>query len=185
MAAREDAARFFERWHEFYLLAGTAAVTLVGLLFVSLSFNLDTLIHESKAHVLAYARSTLLTFTYLLIVCLGFLVPHQTPAMLGVLIVVASGVVLTIQLVSLRPRTGLVPTPFDRRMRRRARLYIGCYLVAILNSVLMVVGRAPELTYNMIGVVCALLGNAMGVSWDLLVEVGKLKAQAREAALER
>lgn len=26
-------------WHEFYLMAGTAAVTLVGLLFVSLSFN--------------------------------------------------------------------------------------------------------------------------------------------------
>ena len=33
---REQAAHFFEGWHEFYLLAGTAAVTLVGLLFVAL-----------------------------------------------------------------------------------------------------------------------------------------------------
>ena len=154
----------------------------MGLLFVSLSFNLDTLIHESKAHVLAHARSTLLTFSYLLVVCLGFLVPNQTPAMLGVLIAVASGVVLTIHFVGLRSHRGAAPTPFDRRMRRRARLYIGCYIVAIVNGVLMVASRTPELMYNMIGVVCALLGNAMGVSWDLLVEVGKLKAQARETA---
>jgi len=41
-----------EHWHEFYLLAGTAAVTLVGLLFVALSFHLDTLLHESKTHLL-------------------------------------------------------------------------------------------------------------------------------------
>ena len=44
-AAQE--AELIERWHEFYLLAGTAAVTLVGLLFVSLSFHLEALLHET------------------------------------------------------------------------------------------------------------------------------------------
>ena len=32
---------FVEHWHEFYLMTGTAAVTLAGLLFVAISLHVD------------------------------------------------------------------------------------------------------------------------------------------------
>jgi hypothetical protein len=44
----ETARHALEAWHDFYLLSGTASATLAGLLFVSLSFNLDHLLHESR-----------------------------------------------------------------------------------------------------------------------------------------
>src|SRR5262249_34662541 len=57
---------WFDRWHEFYLMAGTAAVTLAGLLFVALSLHLDRLVDESHEHLLALARVTLVSFTMVL-----------------------------------------------------------------------------------------------------------------------
>ena len=174
---RVHASEFFAMWHEFYLLAGTAAVTLVGLLFVSLSFNLDVLIHESKAHLLAHARSTLLNFTYVLVISLGFLIPLQSARMLSILITLTSAVVGTIHVRRGRSPKGMTPSAFERGMRRRVRIYTICYAVAFLNGIAMFVTERPELSFNMIAIVCALLGNAMGIAWDLLVEVGKLKAE--------
>ena len=183
---REEAALFFEGWHEFYLLAGTAAVTLVGLLFVALSMHLDVLIHESKAHVLAHARSTLMTFSYLLVVSLGVLIPHQSALQLGVLLTVASTIVGSVSLRSMLRQRGMAPTDFGRIMRRRTRIQLVGYLIALLTGVAMIVTGAPQMLFSLIGVICMMLGNAMGVSWDLIVEVGKLKAElAREAGTAR
>jgi len=180
-AAQPELAEFFDRWHEFYLLAGTAAVTLVGLLFVALSFNLDVLLHETKAHVLAHARATLLSFTYVLIVSLGFLVPFQNLRVISVLIIVSSIVVGGSQLRQPRRPRGMEPLPFERKMMRRGIVFLIGYVLALAIGIAMMLLGAPELTYNLIGIICMLLGNALGSSWDLLVEVGKLKAaQAAE-----
>ena len=178
-----ELAEFFAGWHEFYLLAGTAAVTLVGLLFVSLSFNLDVLLHESKAHLLAHARSTLMVFTYVLVVSLGFLVPFQGLRVLAAMVGTASAVFGMLHVISSRTPAGLRLDEFERSMRRRGRIYTVCYAFAFLTAVAIGVLHVPELAFNMISVICALLGNAMGISWSLLVEVGKLKARmAGEAA---
>src|SRR6187399_736541 len=79
-----------EGWHEFYLLAGTAAVTLVGLLFVALSFHLDALLHEQRAHLLHAARLAFMNFLFVLMLSLFFLIPLNTPQLLGVSIFVLS-----------------------------------------------------------------------------------------------
>jgi TRAP-type C4-dicarboxylate transport system permease large subunit len=178
---REQAARFFDGWHEFYLLAGTAAVTLVGLLFVALSFNLDILVHESKAHVLAHARSTLITFSYILVVSLGMLIPNQTALQAGMFLTVSSAIVGMIHIRSLFQRRHRSALPFDRSMRRRSIIFIVAYALALFAGVGMIVTRVPEMLFSLITVICMMLGNAMGVAWDLLVEVGKLKAEGERA----
>ena len=185
LAERAHAAEVFAGWHEFYLLAGTAAVTLVGLLFVSLSFNLDVLLHESRIHLLAHARSTLLNFTYILVISLGFLIPNQSVPMLATLIGTASAVVGTIHVITSRAPRGRTITTFERSMRRRGRIYTVCYAITLLTAIAMIGTRTPELVYNMIGVICALLGNAMGMAWDLLVEVGKLKREMAKETVEQ
>lgn len=182
MAERIRGGEYFASWHEFYLLAGTAAVTLVGLLFVSLSFHLDVLIHDKRAHLLAHARSTLLSFIYVMIVSLMFLIPQQNARLLGISLTVASGIVLGILVTQLVRARGSASSQHETFLRRRTRLLMVGYTLAFLNSVAMVVLRVPELAFNFIGVICMLLGNAAGTAWDLLVELGKLKAEQRGAS---
>ena len=57
-----------ERWHDFYIVAGTAAATLVGLLFVGLSLHLRAVL--SRAEVRSLARVTLANFGCILFVSL-------------------------------------------------------------------------------------------------------------------
>jgi len=168
---------YFDAWHEFYLLAGTAAVTLVGLLFVALSFHLDVLIHDTRAHLLSHARSTLVSFIYVTVVSLMFLIPHQNARLLGISLTVASSIVLTMIVVQVVRGRGKSASKHERFLRRRSRLLMVAYAVALLNGIAMVVMRVPELAFNLIGVICLLLGNAAGTAWDLLVELGKLKAE--------
>ena len=66
---------FIASWHEFYLMAGTAAVTLAGLLFVAISIHVDTLVHESREHLLALARLILFSYVGVMLLSLMMLVP--------------------------------------------------------------------------------------------------------------
>ena len=56
------------RWHDFYIVAGTAAATLVGLLFVGLSLHLRVVL--SRVEVRSLARVPLANFGFLLFVSL-------------------------------------------------------------------------------------------------------------------
>ena len=171
-----------EGWHEFYLMAGTAAVTLVGLLFVSMSFNLEILLDESRAHLLSHARESMINFIYVLILSLMFLAPHQGPRVLGWSIAALSMVMIGIALYSIVRSRRLDGTDVHEKFlgRRRRTTLIG-HLAAIFVGVSMAVRLDPYQAYWMIGIVAMQLGNAAGSAWDLLVEVGKLKRKLEAA----
>jgi hypothetical protein len=67
-----------QRWHDFYVVAGTAAATLVGLLFVGLSLHLRAVL--SRSEVRSLARVTLANFGLLLIVSLFMVIPEGQSA---------------------------------------------------------------------------------------------------------
>src|SRR5262245_10731397 len=94
--ASPEFAAALERWHDVFLLTGTAAVTLIGLLFVSLSFNLDVILHETRAHLLALARQAFLGFIYVMVVSLFCLEPLERPKIIGVTLISLSGVFILI-----------------------------------------------------------------------------------------
>ncbi len=71
-----------EGWHDFYLMIGTAAATLIGLLFVSLSLNVDVITREANADLRVLATQTFTSFIVLMFAVL-FLIPHQVPEGLG------------------------------------------------------------------------------------------------------
>jgi hypothetical protein len=175
-------AGVIEAWHEFYLLSGTAAVTLVGLLFVSLSFHLESLLHESRAALLAHARETLLSFMYVLILSLEFLVPEVPTRPLGLAIAGLSGLMLLrVALSTARERRLADPAGHLGFLERRRRTLVLAYAAGVVIGVVMLARRDPDMAYWMIAVVCALLGNAASSAWDLLVQVGRVK-QAQERA---
>jgi hypothetical protein len=172
-----------EAWHDFFLLAGTAAVTLVGLLFVALSFNLDALLHDSRQHLLRLARGTLLSFVIVLVLSLAMLAPSVGLRPHGVQMIMLAIVAI---IVSSRHVVGRSGEPGllhgDMRMRRwiplLAFLMIGGTGVAVLRGY-------PEFMLLLVGAVGMLLGNATGVSWDLLVRVGKAKREMELEALRQ
>src|SRR5437899_11480758 len=65
-----------QRWHDFYIVAGTAAATLVGLLFVGLSLHLRAVL--SRSEVRSLARVTLANFGLVLFVSLFMVIPQGT-----------------------------------------------------------------------------------------------------------
>ena len=76
-------------WHDFYILAGTASATLVGLLFVGLSLHLRIVV--ASLEVRGLARVTLANFGAVLFVALFMVIPEGQSVLASQLI--GSGVV--------------------------------------------------------------------------------------------
>jgi hypothetical protein len=74
-----------ERWNNFYMLAGSAAFTLLGLIFVAVSINIDLIAKPQKSEDLkAFAGQILANFLAIMIITLLFMIPRQTPIGLGI-----------------------------------------------------------------------------------------------------
>jgi len=169
---------WLDRWHEFYLMAGTAAVTLAGLLFVALSLHLDRLVEESHEHLLALARVTLLSFTMVLFASMSMLVPptgpHQTAIMLGAMSI--AGLSFTFRLT--RAARHHDEAGFSRGLvRKRLTFPVIGYVLMLLTAVGIWL-QVPEMLYMMVGSMCMILGNAAGTSWELIVQIARQRRAA-------
>ena len=167
-----------EQWHDFYLMAGTAAVTLAGLLFVALSLHLDLLVEAGHEHLLGLSRATLTTFVSVLIASLLMLVPGTSMRMTGLMLVIVAlaGLVTTVYFSRhmSKHHGGALSA---QQMRRRTLMPMIAYLMILSGGAGVAMG-APEMLFNMIGGVCMILGNAAGTSWELLVRVAQHKRAA-------
>jgi len=172
-----DSIPGLDHWHDFFLMTGTAAVTLVGLLFVALSFNLDVVLHESKTHLLGLARQTFLGFLYVLFISLLFLIPGVPPRMLGAQILVFA-VFITIH--ALRGGINVIRR---RDFTRLGRFMLFRNISSVVSGIFMVTAARALLkrdTRDLAFLVSGLLmifGVSSGSAWTMLVEVGKMKAE--------
>src|SRR5438034_9415868 len=69
-----------ETWHEFFLLIGTAGVTLTGLLFVVVSLGPRVVANQQATGVRAFMSPNAVFFTTTLVVAAALLIP-DVPAM--------------------------------------------------------------------------------------------------------
>lgn len=173
-------AAALERWHDFFLLTGTAAVTLVGLLFVALSLHLDALIHERRVELLGLARLTLGSFTVVMVLSITLLAPGLSPWFAGFSVMVFGALwsVFTLRYIAgvIRKRD----LPGRGQVLRRSILPLIGFLTILDTGWLLRQGRALAL-YYLIGIICMLLSNAAVTSWELIVRVGRLKRDEAEA----
>ena len=178
---------FLAGWHEFFLMTGTAAVTLAGLLFVAISMHLETLIHDSRAHLLGLARAILLSFVMVLTLSLMMLVPAQgmRPVATEMVLMGAVSLVVTLRLMRVQGVVHHPEFPQALFIRRLAPTLIGYALIA-LTGLLMLKSRTPEYFIVVIAALCMLLGNAAGASWDLMVRTAKIRRrEASEGATKK
>src|SRR5256886_6553605 len=108
-------------WHDFYILAGTAAATLVGLPFVGLSLHLRVVIASSEVRSLA--RVTLANFGAMLFVALFMVIPQDQST--AAVELIASGLAsLVITTPSLVGALQSQDRTMQMRPRDRARLLL-------------------------------------------------------------
>lgn len=70
-------------WHEFYALLGTAAATLVALLFVAVSIGASVLTPERAGATRTFMSPMVFHYTAVFFLSLITLIPTQTPQSLG------------------------------------------------------------------------------------------------------
>jgi hypothetical protein len=84
-------------WHDFHVLVGTAAATLVGLMFVTGSIGANLFTEKNAAAMRAFISPTVVHFSAVLFICILATIPSHTAKTLGVLILAigAAGLVYT------------------------------------------------------------------------------------------
>lgn len=177
----ESFPEFMASWHDCFLLAGTAAVTLAGLLFVALSLHLEQLVEDSHAHLLALSRAMLTAFILVLCASLVLLTPALTRRVTGgtLMLIGVMGAGLTLKLMSgVRHHDD---GGFSKaNLRRRKVLSMMGYAFTVLSGLGIMMGVA-QLMYWTIAGFTMLLGNATGTSFELLVHIARHKKRARDA----
>lgn len=173
--------RYMESWHDCCLLAGTAAVTLAGLLFVALALHLEQLVEESHEHLLALSRAMLASFIVVLTASLMLLTPAISCRLTGMTLAIvgAAGTILTLKLmagVRHHDEAGFS----KHNMRRRKLVPMIGYGFLIISGIGIGFG-IQELMNWTVAAFTMLLGNAAGTSFELLVHVARHKKQSKDA----
>lgn len=70
-------------WQNFYLLTGTAAATLIGLMFVAVTFGASLVTEESAAYARSFIDPTFGHFVHILMLACLMLVPGLRPWLLS------------------------------------------------------------------------------------------------------
>jgi hypothetical protein len=84
-------ADLIEDWHDFDLMVGTAAATLVGLMFVAASIGASIYTEKNRPGMQAFISPTVVHFTSVLVLALFALVPtHEWLTLAGLLALVGA-----------------------------------------------------------------------------------------------
>lgn len=77
-----------DMWRDFYIFTGTAAATLMGLMFVVVSLGRGILGRdEGGSAIRAFFTPVVAFFTTMIVVSMFMLIPRSTPGVLGVLLI--------------------------------------------------------------------------------------------------
>ena len=160
-------------WHDFYIMAGTASATLVGLLFVGLSLHLRIVITASEVRSLA--RVTLANFGAVLFAALFMVIPQGSTAagsqLVGVGLV--SLVIAGPSLVgAVRSREWSFQMSVMQRLRVALRFGLSSlsYLAIIAAGILLLSSVSAAFSVLLIATVLLLVVSLRN-TWDLLVTV--------------
>jgi len=173
-------------WQSFYMLAGTASATLIGLLFVAISLHIDLIGESGASTILSLARRTFTRFILVVIVALLFLVPRQDPAGLG-LPLIAFGIVDVLRTFRVGRAVWSTRERFSglegavTRIGLPVALPLASGIGLTLVAATLLAGTTQYL-YWMVPIVGVMLTNAATNAWDLMLGLAKYKANRGGAA---
>ena len=166
-------------WHDFYLTAGAASATLIGLLFVGLSINLDAFTSESGADLRLLAEQAFANFIFVLLIALFTLVPNQDAISLTIelgIIGIAGALRMVRRIRAFRRRRD---DPFGGWVYVIRRLgFPGVASIGLVAVGVLVLIDAISAFFWLLGIVLLYLMSAADTTWDLLIEVGRQRRRS-------
>jgi hypothetical protein len=162
-----DFAQLLDGWHDFYLLVGTASATLVGLLFLALTLNVEILRRDEFGTTRLHARRAFSCFINLLVVSGVLLIPDQSHTGAGVPLAMIGGISLLSTVRRLVPIHGAAQSEGIGEMFRHSGLILIGILALMVLGICIWAGWDEALNW-MPGVVLTLLGAASQGAWELL-----------------
>jgi hypothetical protein len=159
-----------QRWHDFYVLLGTAAATLVGLSFVAATIGTGVLTGSHEAGLKAFITPTVVHFTAILGASLLVLVPFPSIADLGA-VLLAEGVVGIVYSISVLLH--IRHSEFNESVIFSDRVWyalvpIAAYVVLAAAALTLIMGRGVSLAL-LAGGLGLLLGAGIRNAWDMAV----------------
>ncbi|MCC6314653.1 MAG: hypothetical protein IT337_11655 [Thermomicrobiales bacterium] len=174
-------SKALEPWRDFYMLAGTAAATLMGLLFVAISLLPGVMADRGAAGLRAWVAQTMSNLVMLLVLALLCLMPELSGETFAVVLLVAAA-------------QGIARGVWRLRYIVRENRDLGHWRLIFLRGVLPLVtyavlvyvaydssDGAPDSLGLLVVAVFFLVTGAAGAAWQLLEEMGVRAANAREA----
>jgi hypothetical protein len=171
-------AQAIEGWHDFYMMVGTAAATLVGLLFVSLSLNVDVITRQENAHLRVLAAQTFTGFLNVVMLAVLFLIPSQTPQGLGLPLLGISAYGLYETVARFLKTRRARPRAWGRGgITLRFVFPALCFVALMVIAVSVLLGQTSGL-YWLVSVMILLIVAASRNAWDLLLRLREPPTEA-------
>ena len=159
-----------KEWETFYLMVGTAAATLIGLLFVAVSIHIENFHRNTSTDLHYFAALTFNCFFYVLLMAILFLVPRLSPLKLGIPLLLLSGLGIANMLIQKTRVKKIQAKRQNRQIANRFNVPIAC-LVGLLIVSLGTMFQITLSLYGMILVIILLLASASQNAWTLLVRI--------------
>jgi hypothetical protein len=164
-------------WQQFYEMIGGAAATLLGLLFVSMSLNAETILGPGHEHSRRLAEQAFQNYLAVLVIALIAVFPGMAPDAVGYSLLWMSGIWGAWAIIRALPAISMR----SRVWRNPVRRYL-----ATLAGFAMLVWTGWDMihtnTYRGEAVAIGamlLLVSATLVSWDLLIRIAEEKFRGR------
>jgi hypothetical protein len=159
-------------WHDFFVLLGTAAGTLVGLLFVAASVSSGVFTLERRAPLRMFLTATVVHFGSVLAVSLIMLLPLTSWLMLGVVVLICGLVGLGYSGLAVRDSVhdGLITTIDWEDRTWYGILPFLAYLIELIAGIVLACGAAAGCGVLAVSAGLLLLAGIHN-AWDITVWV--------------
>lgn len=165
----QEFTKLIAGWETLYLLTGTAATTLMGLLFVAISIHTDWFKDRGRLDLRNFGALTFNSFFYVLLISILFLVPGFGWGETGGVLLILGLADLTNSFLQLRHARLAQRRAPEERITLRFSFPILC-LAALVFAAIGVLLHVPESLYVVLVIVICLLGSAAVNAWTLLVQ---------------
>lgn len=168
-----------QNWTTFYEMIGGAAATLLGLLFVSVSVNLEKILGDAHAHSRLLAEQAFQNYFAVLTISLIAFMPGISQMNFGYVVIgMTTAWAIWVVLRVLKSVSAAVEGPSRVRMFRRYLLSLAGFAILIYGGWTLSFGKSDDRSIVAAGLLLLLI-SATIVSWELLVAMAAEKFGVR------
>ncbi|HEX4293153.1 MAG TPA: hypothetical protein VHZ29_03390 [Rhizomicrobium sp.] len=162
-----------QAWNQFYEMTGGAAATLLGLLFVSVSLNAETILGSEHKHSKRLAEQAFQNYLAALVVSLMVVIPDVSAVSMGYTLLSVCATWSVWAVVRMVQAAKQIQGAESRigPLRRYISTSVGFGLL-IYSAWLMITGSKDHSGYTAAGVML-LVVSATVASWELLIRLAE------------